>query len=125
MEPPKTGGTVLVVDDEEMVRFLAQTALERSGFTVLTAQDGREGVEVFRAHAEQVSAVLLDMTRPILNGEEAHRELRRIRPDVKVILSSGYDEPPSEELIGEVAFIQKPYRPGDLVSKVLEVIDAR
>jgi two-component system cell cycle sensor histidine kinase/response regulator CckA len=106
-------GAVLVVDDDETVRVVAQHMLERSGFTVLTARDGAEGVSTFRANAQQVSLVLLDLTMPSLSGEEAFRAMRQVRPDVRVVLMSGYG---SHELAtrfgaeGLAGFIQKPFR---------------
>ncbi len=115
-------GTVLVVDDEEMVRRLARMALERSGFSVLTAADGRQGVEAFRAGADRVAVVLLDLTMPELSGEEVYRELRRIRPGVKVIFSSGYDQR-TGPLLEDAAFLRKPYRPQDLVARVKKVLE--
>lgn len=84
-------GTILVVDDEDGVRDTAKSILEESGFTVLAAGDGREGIEVFRRHSQEIVAVLLDMTLPQMNGEEMFSEIRRIQPDARVILSSGYD----------------------------------
>ncbi len=76
-------GTVLIVDDEESVRTLACRMLRRMGFTVLTANDGRDGVELFRGEAEQICLVLLDMTMPHMDGAEAFDELRRIKADVR------------------------------------------
>ncbi|MBE7560041.1 response regulator [bacterium] len=110
-------GLILVVDDEETVRTLARRMLERLGFTVLVASDGQEGVEIFRQHADEVRAVLLDMTMPHMDGEEAFRELRRIRPDVRVVLSSGYNEQDATNRFagkGLAGFIQKPYCLEDL-----------
>ena len=121
------GGTVLVVDDEEAVRNVARAVLERAGFSVLTAGDGREGVEVFRAHADEVGVVVLDLTMPVMSGAEALRELRAVRDDVRVVLSSGYAEQDSStQLSGDSvsAFVQKPYRPAELVSKVVEALEA-
>src|SRR5437899_2321335 len=85
-------GTILVVDDEEMVRCLAKTTLEWYGYTVLAAENGEQGVELFTALADQITLVLLDMTMPVMSGEETMRRLKKIRPDVRVILSSGYNE---------------------------------
>jgi PAS domain S-box-containing protein len=109
---PETRGTVLVVDDETLVRGVAKTMLEIRGFDVLTAGDGEEGVEVFRDHADQILAVLLDVTMPRMGGEEAFREMRRIRPDVKVVLSSGYSEKDAKQYFDEsglAGYIQKPF----------------
>ena len=72
--------TVLLADDEEAVRAVAKRMLERLGFTVLQAADGREAVEVFEQHAEEITCVLLDLTMPHLDGEEAFREMRHGSP---------------------------------------------
>lgn len=114
-------GTVLVADDEEAIRGIARAALERAGFAVLTAADGRECVEVLRQRQEEIDVVVLDLTMPILGGTDALRELHAIRPDLPVILSSGYTE---EDVTartdggGAVGFVQKPYRPSALVASV-------
>ena len=118
-------GTVLVVDDESTVRTVARRMLEKTGFRVLTARDGREGVDVFRENARNIDIVLLDLTMPKLGGEAAFRELREIREDVPIILSSGYDE---QEIIhrflgqGLASFIQKPYRKQKLLEIIREVL---
>jgi len=80
---------------------------------VLTAEDGREGVELFRARADEIVCVLLDLAMPHMDGEQAFRELRRIRPDVRVVMSSGYNEQEvTQQFVGKglAGFIQKPYR---------------
>ena len=106
-------GSVLVVDDDETVRAVAQTMLERSGFAVLTARDGCEGVAMFDSGRDTISLVLLDLTMPTLGGEDAFRAMLRMRPDVRVVLMSGYS---SQELAarygaeGLAGFIQKPFR---------------
>ena len=74
--------------------------LENSGFTVLTASDGGDAIRVFRRHAEEVAAILLDLTMPVMNGEQAAAELRRIRAGVPIILSSGYGE---QDVAGRLA----------------------
>ena len=106
-------GTVLLIDDEETVRGLVRRMLERMGFTVLTAADGREALELFRANTAQIRLMVLDMTMPHMDGEETFRELRRIRDDLIIILSSGYNEQTATSRFagkGLAAFIQKPYR---------------
>lgn len=104
-------GCVLLVDDEESVREMLGAAMELMGFTVLTASDGREGVEVFRRECDRIQLVILDMTMPHLNGEQAFLEMRRIRPGVPTILCSGYDEQTvASDFVdkGLASFIQKP-----------------
>jgi PAS domain S-box-containing protein len=125
-ETARAGAMILVVDDEQIIRDLVGSALERFGFRVLTAADGCEAVEVFAAHAAEIDAVLLDMTMPRMGGEETFRELRRIRPDVRVVLSSGYGEQEAAERFagaGLGAFIQKPYQPQSLVETLRRVLD--
>jgi two-component system cell cycle sensor histidine kinase/response regulator CckA len=118
-------GTVLVVDDEEMVRAVAKLTLQRSGFSVLTASDGNEALRVYREHGAGIAAVVLDVTMPRPGGEEVLGELRRIRPDVRVILSRGYDEQDATARFadkGLARFLQKPYLPSTLVAKVREAL---
>lgn len=118
-------GTVLIVDDDEMVRVVARRIIERAGYNVITAVDGRDGVEVFQAHAAEISVVLLDMTMPRLNGDEALKLMRQTEPNVRVILTSGYNETEiSERFSGEglAGFIQKPYRSRELLEKLQAVL---
>src|SRR5439155_10638694 len=114
-------GLVLVVDDERDLRETAGRILEHFGFQVLVARDGRDAVEKFRARAGEIRVVLLDMTMPEVNGEEAFRELRRIRPDVRVVLTSGYDEVEATRRFtekGVAAFLQKPYAAEELAEAI-------
>jgi PAS domain S-box-containing protein len=110
-------GLALAVDDEESVRTLAAAMLDQLGFSVLQAGDGREALQRFRERADEIRVVLLDMTMPHLDGAETFRELRRIRPDVRVILSSGYNRQTATSRFagkGLAGFIQKPYRLDEL-----------
>jgi PAS domain S-box-containing protein len=107
------GGTVLLIEDEQMVRKIVATMLTRLGFTVLEASDGVEGVDVFRHHREEVRCVLCDLTMPRLNGWQTLADLRKLAPGIPVILASGYDE--AQVMTGDhaewpQAFLGKPYR---------------
>jgi PAS domain S-box-containing protein len=111
-ESPWATGTVLLIDDEHMVRDVTCRMLESIGFTVIEAGGGREGIELFRKQPDQIRAVLLDMTMPDLSGRDTFRELTRIRGDIKVILSSGYSEEEATDQFGHrglAGFVQKPY----------------
>ena len=110
-----TGG-VLVVDDEPDVRELAEIMLRRSGFTVLTARNGREGVKTFREHAREIDVVLLDLTMPGMGGEEVLREIQRIRPEQRVLLMSGYNEEFAGSQFSDPisGFLQKPFTQEEL-----------
>ena len=120
-------GTVLVVEDEPALRTMAQRILERSGYRVLLAEDGRQGVDVFRKHSAIVTAVLLDMTMPVMGGEEAFRRIREIRADVPIVVSTGYSEAATQELFGAGAlagFIQKPYTAARLSERIHTISQA-
>jgi len=120
----RSQGVILVVDDEEAVRSVASSTLERCGFTVRTASNGREGLEVYREQAAQIRAVVLDLTMPILGGDEVLAELRGGEAPgnaVPVLLSSGYsssDVAGNLQRFGPIHFLQKPYNPMDLIQKM-------
>ena len=119
-------GTVLVVDDEEVVRNTARAMLERYGYSVLLAHDGQEAVDLYRAAPDRIAVVLLDLTMPVMGGAEAFRQLRLIRPNVRVILSSGYNEVEAIRSFttkGIAGFIQKPYTSAHLAEKVTAVLE--
>jgi CheY-like chemotaxis protein len=109
-------GTVLVVDDDCDVRELSEIMLRGFGFEVLSALDGRQGVEAFRKRADEICVVLLDLTMPGMSGEEALREIQEIRPEQRVVLMSGYNEDyAASRFTGRIAgFLQKPFTREDL-----------
>lgn len=117
-------GTILIVDDEEIVRELGREVLRDAGFSVMLACDGREALDVFRANAGEIRAVVLDLTMPHMDGVETFAEMKRIRDDVRVILSSGYNEQDAMERFagqGLAGFIHKPYCATDLTRLVYKV----
>jgi signal transduction histidine kinase/CheY-like chemotaxis protein len=117
---------VLVVDDEPTVRKILGLILETAGFDVARAADGFEAIEVLRRQTQAIDCVLLDLTMPHLGGEETFRELRRIRPDLPVVLSSGFTE---QEVLdrfeGEsfAGFVQKPALAKTVIAKIQAAID--
>ncbi len=126
--PAPRGGneTLLIADDEPIVVDLTRAILERSGYKVLSASDGLEALELFKSHAGEISAVLLDLTMPRMTGRQALDQIRTLDPKMKVILSSGYAidrDTPGMELSGAQGFIQKPYQPVQLIKIVREVLD--
>jgi CheY-like chemotaxis protein len=115
-------GVVLVVDDQAVVRHFAQQALERHGYSVLLAANGREAVEILQENAARIDLVLLDLGMPVMGGEETLRALRRVKPGVRVILSSGYDEREATRRFSGSSlsgFVQKPYSAARLISLVV------
>jgi CheY-like chemotaxis protein len=122
----KGSGVVLVADDEETVRSVARSILERAGYSVIEAIDGLDAVRKFQAHEHEIRAVILDMTMPHLDGEACFRELRRVRQDVRVLMTSGYNE---QDVIsrftgkGLAGFLQKPYTQRQLLSTFVSMLD--
>lgn len=118
--------TVLLVDDEPVIVDLGREVLESAGYTVLTAVDGREAVEVFVQNKDKINLVVMDVSLPVMSGDEAVSIILAEREDVPIILSSGLPDAGAERRrisLGSVAFIQKPYKPSELLSSVREVLD--
>ncbi len=125
-QQPKNPKCILVVDDEKLVRETVKNMLEIGGYNVLLASNGEEAIHIYTENKAQIAMVLLDMTMPIMDGEETFRELRRINPDVKVLLSSGYNEKDIlERFIGKglTGFIQKPFVLSSLLETIKSIID--
>ena len=115
--PPGELGTVLVVEDEELVRRVARAMLEKLGFEVVEANDGRRGVTAFDEHRERIVAVLLDLTMPVLDGAQALAELQRKAPRLPVFIMSGYDDDSARQRCSGLSpsgFLRKPFRLEDL-----------
>ena len=122
----KGAGTILLVDDETSVRVMGVRMLERLGFQVLTATDGREALEIYRARRHEIDLVLLDLTMSDVDGEEIFQKLRELDPKVRVVISSGYSE---SEITARFAgqrlngFLQKPYNMSSLLECLRGVLD--
>ena len=119
--PLKSSGTLLVVDDETFVLEALTALVKALGYEVIVADNGRQAISTFKENHHRIDGVLLDMIMPDLNGRQVMHALRKIRPDIKIILSSGY----SLEGLGEEGetpggdgFIQKPYQ----IRKLAEVL---
>lgn len=121
--PWRGEGTVLVVDDDPTVRAVTARMVQSSGFEVLQAVDGLHGVEVFSQRQDEIVAVVLDMTMPKLNGREALQEMRRIKPNVRILLISGFSDVATAEGGGSEpdGFLQKPFKPQELNAKLKSI----
>jgi PAS domain S-box-containing protein len=120
-------GVVLVVDDDAVVRDMAENILKIAGYTVLTAENGLDGVEKYRRNQSEIKAVLLDMAMPVMSGREAFAEMKKINPDVKVLLASGFRKDNRVEEVlaqGVKDFLQKPYTMAGLTLAMKKVIDS-
>jgi two-component system cell cycle sensor histidine kinase/response regulator CckA len=118
---------VLVVDDEFQVRYLLKRLLEREGYSVLLAEDGRQAVRLYRQHGDEIDLVLLDMSMPQMDGPETFERLRELDPQVRVLVSSGHtaDSQVQEILAaGVLGFLQKPYHISSILDQVRQALDA-
>ncbi|HOE10973.1 MAG TPA: response regulator [bacterium] len=118
--------TILLVDDEELIRDLGQSILERMGYTVLLASDGNEGLRVYHRERKRIDLTILDLSMPYLSGQEVLEQILAVDPNARIIISSGYSEngyvhPPSKS--GMVEYIAKPYRPDELAKVVRDILD--
>ncbi len=117
-------GRILVVDDEETVKNLACRLLEHAGFETISASDGRAALAQFRRFRDEIGCVLLDLTMPQMDGEKTFREMRRLSPQIPVILTSGYNERDVMDRFNGLApsgFLKKPYKRKTLLEKLREV----
>ena len=121
VESESAGRTILIVDDEAVVRDVARAMLQSAKYQVLVASDGTEAVEIFEEDGDTIDLVLLDMAMPGMDGRETYKALRAIRNDVLVLLSSGYTEEEAISQLGAsraVDFVHKPYKLKTLLEAV-------
>ena len=105
-------GTILVVDDEEVMRLTAERILEAAGYTVITAEDGPEALDIFKDRCHDLALVIIDMAMPKMYGDDLYRRLKEIYPEVKVLLASGFSQDSRSVKIlseGVNGFLQKPF----------------
>jgi PAS domain S-box-containing protein len=120
--------TILLGEDDEMVRTLVTSVLTDAGYTVIVAGDGEEAVRKFREHADSIHLLLLDLIMPKMNGKEAFDEIRRIRPEIKTIFSSGYSHDIAQQkasLDDGSQLVFKPIAPLELLKKVRGMLDGK
>ena len=117
--------TIMLVDDEEMIIDIGKQLLERFGYKVLVARDGREAENVYRKNKDSIDMVILDMVMPGIGGGKTYDKLKAINPKVKVLLSSGYSlNGEAKEILGRGCngFIQKPFSLDNLSRKIHEIL---
>lgn len=119
--------TVLIVEDEEMLRGLMREILTRAGYEVIEAVDGEDGVNVYREHHQRIHLVLLDFGLPKMAGDEVFAALRSIRPDVRAVFSTGYvKREKTDELLalGAQGVVHKPFTVTEMLTTIRRVLDA-
>jgi two-component system cell cycle sensor histidine kinase/response regulator CckA len=117
--------TILLVDDERMILEVGSQLLEAMGYRVVTAKDGKEAIDVYRARKEDIDLLILDMIMPEMNGGDVYDKIKKINPNIKVLLSSGYSvEGQAGKILarGCDGFIQKPFHMGQLSQSIRQVL---
>lgn len=117
-------GLILVIDDHALVCEVLRHVLEGQGFTVLTATDGATGVALFRQHAEEIRAVLLDLIMPGMSGQEVLRAIRTIRPEARVLLLTGLPEGEARAQLGHTAagYLQKSFQLSPFITRLRQIL---
>jgi CheY-like chemotaxis protein len=118
---------VMVVDDEPMALILAKQVLEQAGFDVVTAQSGFEAVDLFRKHLGRFDLILLDLSMPIMDGEETFNRLCAIDSQVVVLLNTGFIEKHRLDRMiaaGLAGFLRRPYRPSEVIEQIQSVLES-
>lgn len=116
--------TILIIDDENVVRKTITKILEKEGASVLIAENGKQGVELYKEKSDSIDLVLLDMIMPIMDGEECFIKLKEINPNIKVIVASGYSKGgkiEKMESLGLSGFIAKPYKKVEILNTISEL----
>ena len=117
-------GTILLVDDEAMIRDIGRAVLDSAGFTVLEAGDGEEALEAFRTRSQEIDLVVLDLTMPRLSGQDTFHAMAEIDPEVRILFSSGYSSDDLTGTEGVLGLLPKPYRPQILLDTVRRALAA-
>lgn len=120
------GAVILIADDEQLILETTKKVLELQGYRTITARDGAEAVSVYSQSKDMISAVLLDMVMPVMDGSTAIQVLRRINPHVKIIAMSGFARRGSNEAFmrDTQAFLAKPYKTDELLETLQKVLTA-
>lgn len=120
----KGNGSILVIDDEDIIRLTAEIILTECGYGVILAGSGREGIRIYNERRDDIKCVLLDMAMPVMSGKDVYTELKKINPEIKVLLASGFRQDSRVQdclSMGINGFIQKPYSINELSVKIKEI----
>jgi CheY-like chemotaxis protein len=118
--------TILIAEDDEILRKLADSVLGEFGYIVILAEDGDDAIEKFKASKDDIQLVILDMLMPGKNGKEVYDAIKALNPDIRVLFASGYaaDILDTKEMLNtQFDFVMKPLSPIDLLHKVREILD--
>jgi CheY-like chemotaxis protein len=125
----EAGGTILLVEDEELLLIMGKELLDAMGFSAMTALNGSEALEIYRERGREIDVILMDLIMPVMGGIEAYHELRKLNPTVPIIICSGYGVESVENVIGNdphAGFVHKPYKPDelrDMLARMMGVVN--
>ncbi len=126
MENVKSSETIMLVDDEDIIIDVSTLMLSEMGYNVITAGNGMEAVEIYKEKKDEIALVIIDIVMPDMDGGDLYRELKKMWPDIKALLSSGYGRDEKTEAIlseGCNGFIQKPFNMRNLSQKIRDILD--
>lgn len=124
-EVPRGSGTILIVDDEELIQAVALTILSKLGYKVLVAENGKKGLELFKEHSEEIRLVILDMVMPVMGGRETYLAIHKMNSSLPVVISSGFSrEEDLEPLrkLGVAGFLRKPFHRVELAEIAAKLV---
>ena len=118
--------TILVIEDEKIIRNLVKRILKKYGYNVLTSSDGKKGLEVYKENKDSIDIILLDLTMPEMSGQMVFEEMLKIDPNVKVMISSGHGEEETRKGILSLAkgYVKKPYKIDELARSIRSILDS-
>jgi len=125
---PQGTETILVVEDEEMLQGFVRQLLEKNGYTVITAGNGEQAIDIYQQKMKQIALVLMDLGLPKLSGDEVYQKIKALDPTANIIIASGYIDPNVKSELSQAGvreYIQKPYSPIEILKKIREVIDSQ
>lgn len=118
---------VLIIDDDQFIREVMRQLLEDSGYSVLEAENGRDGVDVFSHHADRIAAVIIDLRMPMMSGRATYQAIIKTRPDIPVLLTSGYCEDITDLIALRApactSFLMKPFDPPLLLARIEKFVE--
>ncbi len=119
-------GTILVIDDEQLMRTTVEATLKNAGYSVILAENGKIGLEKYIQYKDSINLVILDMIMPVMNGKECFNGIKEINPDAKIVLASGFTKDEDIEMMKQknlCAFISKPYRSSELINLIASILN--
>lgn len=122
---PQGSGTILLIDDEELVQATASTILSKLGYRVISAENGKKGIELYKAHREEINLVILDMIMPVMGGKETFMSIHSIDPSLPVIVSSGFSRDEDQEALsrlGVSGYLRKPFHRVELAEMISKLL---